>query len=255
MSSLSKVRADVTRKLRQPSERSLADGGFIDEAAVEIAAELVNEMNQTREPWFLMDFLLPVDANRDEYNIESMAPQFGKARFVYTVDDTDPQFQRRSIDIVPMEQLTDTYGAGQTNQVASNVKHSAEAVAFVYDYKMNAHKALVAPVPSLACQYKVIYQPDVATVNPGVVFRFSQFDGYLTDLIALACVALCEWDDFASIADPMQRDAANRARRQELEAFLQSQITRRADLFRRFKWSSDAERSMQTIGFGQHRWS
>src|SRR5262245_25227376 len=126
MSTILKTRADVFRKLRQPSEKSMGEGMFIDEAAIEVADELVTDANQTREPWFLMSFTLNVEVGKDEYAIDAKAPGLGKLRYVWTVDDTDPTHRRRPVDIVPFESLTDYFYAGQPSsvEVPNNIKHS-----------------------------------------------------------------------------------------------------------------------------------
>jgi hypothetical protein len=257
MSTISKVRGDVFRKLRQPSERSLGDGAFIDDAAIEVSDELTTEVNQTREPWFVMDLVLEVESGRDEYPIDAKAPSFGKGRYAYTIDDTDPTHSRRAVDIVSPEYLTEYYGAGLPSsvEVPNNIKHTARAISFIYKVG-TGNIALVAPTPGLSASYKVQYEPDVMRPDApqASVTRFRQFDYYVSDLIALRCLPLAEWDEFLKVSDPIARDAANRARRQELAQFLTAQIAKGADQFRRFKWSTVNRNDVSAIGFGQNRW-
>lgn len=257
MSSTMKLRADVMRVLREPSERSLPTG-YIDEAGIEVSDYLVTELNQTRVPWFLLDFILTVSPNQDEYLIDAMAPSFGKARFVYTIDPTDPNHHRRPVTIADgPEDLTAYYSGGDPayRMLPSNWQHTARAIAFVFKVGFG-NKAMVGPIPGQTAQYKVIYEPDsLRPDSPWAdVNRLRQFDAYAAALTAQKCVTNCEWEVFDMIDDPAVREAANRGRRQELATAINNAMPLLADQFHRFKWTNKNPQDGRTIPFGSSRW-
>lgn len=244
MSSVNRAIGAVQRKLLFPSQPS---EGIIGEFYIETVDEKVTELGQTREAWFASKTAISVVPGRDEYLLDALAPNLGKARFMWTKDDSDPYFQRRPVDIVQLEDLTTYYRGGDANPTPSPAAHSALACAIYYEPGFG-NKIVFGPTPNQNAQYVLVYEP--ATVRPQSLenagFRFSQFDSYLSDCTALRCLPGCEWSaiDKAEWAD----------RRAELRLHLAAEVTRGDSLFRRWKWSQNQPQDRPAIGFGSSRY-
>jgi hypothetical protein len=247
MATIRKSIGDVRRKLVHPDEDSLSDG-VIAETLVEVTDELVTELNQTGQAWFICDAIIDVSAGEDSYPLASVAPGFSKARNVWTMDDSDTEHRRRPVEIVSYDELTRYYGGGDPGQ--SQMEHSAAACAFIYDNEAGDNKIVFAPIPSQTAQYKVIYEPNVvrAQSKDGVAFRLDQFDGYVASLAAMRCLAHCQW---TTLKDDDKAIARRIATIQGVEG---AQIERGDELFRRFKKSNRNKERTQVRRFGRGRW-
>jgi len=252
MASLLKYRGDVRQNLAFPSEHKLIDG-YIDNTVIGVIDEIVTELNQTNEDWFLQPFSIQVQADKDTYNIEDVAPGFGKAHFFYTTDPSNPQHRRRPIPIVRFNELTTQYDAGDPGAVG--VMHSAQAVAFYYDQTQGQQLMVVAPIPGASAFYKGIFEPMV--VRPGALEeqanRLKQFDKYIADRAAYLLVHLCVWPELAPIEDPAQRERANAAKRAERLSTLGSECDYGYELLRRFKKSSNSANNFKVVPYGRGR--
>jgi hypothetical protein len=263
VASLSKHRGDVRWRLGYPNETKLSDG-VIDAAVIDVVDETVTEFNQTNEDWFLQPVPFSTVINQDTYNIDNIAPGFGKAHFVYTADSSDPNHNRRPIDIVGLNELTKNFGGGDPGYSSAPAvvgtgigawKHSARGFAFYYDSVAGVQKMVIGPRPLNVAQYVIIVEP--AVVRPQSVqdqaLRFAQFDGYVNDYAAYKLVHLCSWQDFDLINDAGERAAANQRMRQDVRMPLEMGIAAGKELLRRFKKSSNAANSFRTIPFGRGR--
>jgi len=261
VASLSKHRGDVRWRLGYPNETKLSDG-VIDAAVVDVVDETVTEFNQTNEDWFLQPVPFSTVINQDTYNIDNIAPGFGKAHFVYTADSSDPNHNRRAIPIVGLNDLTVNFGGGDPGEsfqgggVGVGVwKHSARGFAFYYDQMAGVQKMVIGPRPQNVAQYVLIVEP--AIVRPQAVqeqaLRFSQFDGYVNDAAAYKLVHLCSWQDFDLISDASERASANLRMRNDVRKPLEMGIAVGREQLRRFKKSSNSANSFRTVPFGRGR--
>jgi len=263
VASLSKHRGDVRWRLGYPNEAKLSDG-VIDSAVIDVVDEIVTEFNQTNEDWFLQPVPFSTVIDQDTYNIDNIAPGFGKAHFVYTADSTDPNHNRRAIDIVSFNELTTNFGGGDPGgSLGAGIagpgigawKHSARGVAFYYDQASGTQKMVIGPRPQNVAQYVLVYEP--AVVRPQSVqeqaLRFSQFDKFVNDSAAYALVHLCAWQEFDLIKEASERALANQRMRKDVREPLEMGITTGRELLRRFKKSSNAANSFKTIPFGRGR--
>lgn len=226
---------------------------MIDELMFNVVDELVTEQNQTSQDWYLLDFSLPVEAGRAQYNIEDLAPNFGKAHFIFTEDPGNTTFKSRPVEIVDYLQLVRDFSGGDPGP--AGVKHSARAFAFPYNDEQKRLEAVIGPTPGESASYRVMFEP--ATVRPQSVteqaFRHQQFSGYVADRIAFKALHLCRWEIFDEITDPSLREKANKDKRAEIRQTLAMEIGRGDDLFKRFKKSTSQPNSFRRLHFGRGR--
>lgn len=245
MSSVIKAIGDVRRHLVFPDEDKPSDG-VIAEYLIEAADELVTEMNQTDQDWFISSAVVDVSPFEDTYILDEKAPGYGKARDLWTLDEADTTHRRRPVKLVDFVELTRDYAGG--DPALSSAKHSAMAASVIYDQAKGQNQIVFAPVPSQAAQYKLVYEP--AVVRPGAkeetLFRLEQFDAYVARLAALACIDHAEWR--------MLDEKATERRRENLRRTFIAFVERGDDLFRRHKFSNRNVNDYKRRGFGQKRW-
>lgn len=248
MATISASIGSVQRKLDFPS---WPDEAVIGEYLIETLDEKMTEMQISREPWFLARCTITVEPNQDEYALDARANDYGKARYVYTKDESDPSFRRAPVPIKPYEDLIGYYHSGEpsiSSPITSTLKHSAIACAVFFDSNIGQNKIVFAPIPSQQAQYVLVYEPN--TERPGALqdtgFRFPQFDSYISDCTAQRCLRHCKWKGL-TVAD-------NKVRRDDLRGDLMLEVQRGDSLFQRFKRSMTNPDDYQAIGFGQSRW-
>lgn len=243
MSTLNATTGAVRRKLQFPDEDKLSDG-IIWEYTVEFLDELQTELNRTDQSWNVPRFTLEVGVDEDYIPIDARAPDFSIAHFIYTADESNPRFKGRAVPIVDEPALLKNYCGGDPGP--AGVRHSALAFAFLY--KDGSNLIRIGPRPGAACQYIVTYEPDV--VRPGdeqeAAFRFRQFDGYISDMVAFTALPHVAWRG-------LSREEA-KDRKDDIGKTLLVSIERRAGLFRRFKMSDRQTDSFRMIPWGYRRW-
>lgn len=247
MATIRKSLGDVRRKLVFPDEDSLSDG-VISEYLIEVTDQLVTEMNQTGQEWFICDAIIEVSPDEDSYPLAGIAPGFSKARNLWTMDESDSTHRRRPVEIVDFDDLTRHYGGGSPDE--SQLEHSAAACALIYDREAGDNKIVFAPIPSMAAQYKLIYEPNVvrAQSKEDVAFRLDQFDGYVASLAAIHCLPHCTWNSLKDDEKAISR------RISLIQATENAAIERGDELFRRFKKSNRNREKITVRKFGRGRW-
>lgn len=200
----------IERKLGYPSA---PNQGVIGEFLVETIDEKVTDLNLSRVPWFLAKATIDVSPGESVYSLDSAAPGLDKPRYLYTVDDTQPAYCRRPVDLVDYESLTTYYrGGDMSNQAIANLpyynyeRHSAIAASVYFDAR-RGNVIEFAPVPNQAASYVLVYE--VATMRPqskdSEAWRFEQFNGYVSDSAALKILAHCEWKGMQPQEFPAKR--------------------------------------------------
>lgn len=200
MSSLAKHSADTRRRLMFPDHSALPVG-ILDDYLIETLDQLVTEMNQTDVPWYLAKCRIPVNPTQSVYNLDNLtggSAPYGKARYLYTVDDSNPNHQRRPVDLVSYEGLQENFGGGQVTIASSGVnKHSAESASVYYLASPPGPGNFIelGPIPAQAAEYEFMFEP--ATARPGgrgdTGFRFDQFDAMVAALTALRVMSYASW--------------------------------------------------------------
>lgn len=246
MGSVSKGIADVYRKLAYPVT---PPEGVVAEYLLEVLDRLVTELCNTDQTWYINTKQLTLTANRDTYGLDEALPSFGKVHFVYSVfNDGTSSTLRIPIDVVEYDKLIEHYQqpyftAGQP----PNLVIGRRAVSFIYDIEAG-NQAVFSPMPQATETVQIVYEPDVQ--RPGAkadtLFRFSQFDGYVSDSAAFEMLPHCTWLGLD--------DAGNMAKQSMLRAHLGELVQRGDELFRRWKRSSRNVTDYQRKPFGESRW-
>lgn len=247
MSSILQSIGSIRRKLDFPDEAKLSDG-MIAEYLIETVDYLITELQQTNAEWFISSTIIDVSANEDTYPLDGAVAGFGKARDVWSIDDSDVNHRRQVVNIVSYEDLNSYYHGGDRPLGGTYWKHNSQACAFVYNQDEGRQEIIFAPVPSQTVQYKLVYEPDVvrAPTTSGTAFRLRQFDALVSDKAAIKCIRHCEWKGL----DTMQA----RAKANDLRGDISTALMEEEDQFRRFKWSNINANDNSTIGFGAGRW-
>ncbi len=209
MAQLDRHIADERRHLMEPLESKLSKGMLAD-YTIETIDQLVTKMNNGKAPAFLMSVPIDVNANESVYSL-SNAAFFGKERYLFTVDITNRQHDRREIDLVDMEALTQFYSGGDTSLVGipyASERHTAEAAA-VYRLVGVGPVIEFGPKPPMPASYELIYE--ASSVRPQSrtdigLFGMEQFDGYVAALTARRALRHCEWKGLSRL------EAADRRR-------------------------------------------
>lgn len=258
MSTLSAGIARVQDKLLHPS---YPDASRIADALIETVDEKVTLANQSRVPWYLVKAQLAINANQVTYNLDGVAPDFDKIRYAYGVA-ANPATQnppRYPFDIVPYESLTEWYQLGSITEVTPSTSPLAyqadRACAIYYDATLGETMMEITPVPSSSYTLILIYETNIQRPQAmgEALFRFPQFDGYVTDCGALRVLTQCKWSDCPTEADCQ-------ARQQNLAGNLQQGYGLVADVARGdsiyFKWRHSGKNpsGIRAIGFGRARW-
>lgn len=257
MGQLDKHLADARRRLMRPSRASLDDGDLAD-YCIESIDQLVIDLNAGTQPFFLQTARIDVVSGQAIYALNNV-PNFGRARYLYTMDDSDPNHQRRPINIVSYESLMELYGGGDplpTLVSPSPMPHTAAAAAFYYLREAPGPGDVIefGPVPNQSASYKMIFEPDVVRpqARQDIGFRLAQFDGYVAALTAVKALPHCTWKGLDKI------EAA--ARKKDISATLMYDIGSVQDR-RGYAWQfwcysqSNTQRSEPTVvGWAEERW-
>lgn len=258
MAQFDKHLSDARRLLLRPSRAALDDGDLAD-YCIEAIDSLVIDLNAGVEPFYLQSVRIDVVARQAIYTL-SNAPNFSRARYLYTMSDTDPNYQRRPIELVSYENLQGMYGGGDpistSIPVNSQEPHTASAAACYYLREAPGPGDVIefGQIPNQSAPYKLVYEPDVvrpqAKQDQG--FRLAQFDGYVAALTAVAALPQCKWQGFPA--------ALEAGRKKEIEKALAFKIgsvagrTGYAWQFWCFSQSSTQRSEPTVIGWAQDRW-
>lgn len=193
MATLKQIEGAVLRKLDNPKNFA-SNPGYISEAAIEVIDVKVTEANLSKEPWYLAKAPIYVNASQSEYPLDNVAPYFDKPRYLYTADESNVNFSRSMIKLVPQETLVGFYGGGDPVGAVPGYPHSALAASVYYDVA-RGNILEFAPIPNLSAQYTLVYETSIARPQSrdSVAFRFEQFNGYVAACTALQILPLCEW--------------------------------------------------------------
>ena len=185
------------RRLLRPSRATLSDADLA-EYLVETIDQLVIDLNSTGEPWFLQT--VRVEATPGVAIKALNAPNFSRARYLYTLDDTNPNANRHPIPLVSPEDLVELFRGGDvapTATVSTSTPTFAAAASCYYLNESPGPGDVIefGPVPNRAASYRLVYELDVlraqTRTDPG--FRLAQFDGYVAALTAIRVLPHCTW--------------------------------------------------------------
>lgn len=241
-----------------PTRASLDDGDLSDDTLGTLD-EFVTQMNQTNEAHFLMSGRINVEADRSLYPLDNFA-NFGRGRYLYTMDSTDVNHRRHAVQLVPYEGLTDFYGGG--DPLLASVpgdtwsKHTASAAAIYYLNEAPGPGNFIefGEIPNQAAEYKLVYEPSVVRpqAKQDTGFRLEQFDEMVAVRTALKALPRCKWKGL----DKEETKARKAELRQSFAYELGSISERRGwlYLFWMYRQRSDAKVKPAALGFGEYRW-
>jgi len=139
---------------------------------------LTTEFSLSKNLWVSGRKPLTVNAGDDFILVSGQDSEFGKPYSVETMDSGDPNHRVRRIAIVDPAELVRSYHGGDPGP--SDVKHSAEAIAFFVEGA--DWRARLGPKPGTFAEYLILYEPP--TQRPKELdsrgFPFEQFEDYLT---------------------------------------------------------------------------
>ena len=98
------ARVRSASRLNYPLPESLPEPD-IALTIVEVGDELVTRLNQTAEAWLEGRKRINVSANVGIYVLN--ADNYSKGRYLFTVDSSDPNHNRKRLELVDREKLTD----------------------------------------------------------------------------------------------------------------------------------------------------
>jgi hypothetical protein len=188
---------DARRRLLWPTRASL-DDGVLTPYCVSAIHQLITRLNNTNEPHLIASGLLQINAGQTTYGIDAIAPAYSKARYLYTEDDGGDAYQRRVVELVSLESLTEVFGggdkAGAIPQPYYNVPQVPRAASVYYD-PSQGNMLEVAPVPLQDTTLRFTYEPVSAklTSKQDVRFHLPQFDELVGAMTALPALPHCQW--------------------------------------------------------------
>lgn len=160
--------------------------------------ELVTRRQNTFEPSLIAFGTLISIPYQTTYNLDNIAPNYGKARYLYTANQSnDANFRRDWVKLVSLEDLTEEYGGGDnvgTQPLITNYPLVARAASVYYDIN-RGNMIELAPVPQQVIPYTFTYEP--ATQRPqtkqGMGFGLDQFDALVAAMLAWKALLHCKW--------------------------------------------------------------
>jgi len=250
--------SDTRRLLLRPSRASLDDGDLAD-YCIETIDSLVIDLNAGVEPFFLQSVRIEAVAGQSVYPL-SNATNVSRARYLYTLSDTDPTYKRVPIDLVSYENLQGTFGGGDpistSTPTFAQEPHTAQAAAVYYLRESPGPGDVLefGPIPNQSASYKLIYEPDVvrpqAKQDPG--FRLQQFDGYVAARTALRALPQCKWQGLPEEKEEKRKKEIRDARADEIGSVAERRGY--AWQFWVFTQSSTQRSEPTVIGWAQERW-
>lgn len=197
MSTLAKHEQDTRRRLLWPDRDSL-DSVVLIPYIIETIDELNIKRNNTREPSLIAFGTLTTDAGRATYPLDNIAPNYGKARYLWTKNETnDANFQRQWVEMVDWETLVQMYGGGDAvGAVPTDSTYPLiPAAAAVYSDVNLGNMLEFAPIPSQVTVFDFVYE--VAALHPqskdAQGFRLPQFDALVAAKSADRALVHCKW--------------------------------------------------------------
>jgi len=188
---------DARRRLMWPT-RASCDDIVLTPYCISAIHQLMQRLNNTNEPHLLASAPLAIAAGQTTYNLDAIAPNYGKARYLYTEDDGSDTFQRQKVEIVSLEDLTEEFGGGDRVSAIPQPYYNAPQVpraAAVYYDQSQGNVLEVAPVPVVATTLRFIYEPVTAKLasKTDVLFTLAQFDELVACMTALSALPHCQW--------------------------------------------------------------
>lgn len=257
MSSVNKHIAGARERLMEPDHASCGHG-IVGNYVVRTIDQLVTELNQSGEPHFLAEASINVDPNVGAYNLDNRAPNYGKGRYLYTVNESDPYHNRGYVELVSPEDLVRFHEGGDSAALVTtsmNDPHTAVAASIYYSVSSPGPGNLIefGPIPQLAAEYKLVYEPSVVRPSSREEgFRLDQFDNYVEALTARRCLPHAQWKGLS----PEMQMARKVEIREALDYDIGSVGERRgyAYLFWMYRQSSTGKDKPTVVPFGYGRW-
>lgn len=183
----------VRSYLRFPPESLISDGVIV-ERIFDKLAYYINQLNLTAENWHLEQWLMDVDPSEEVYSVNQV--DWGVPMLIETIDESDPQHQRREIEICRMQDL-DRFYDGPSTVLNSPVGYPWSAQAMAFYRESGQDKVRVVPTPSVSASYRVWYEPAGISVSAltDVVPFLSNFSNLLKVDTAIVCLPDTEMDD------------------------------------------------------------
>lgn len=121
---------------------------------------LLTRIHLTSQKWDVVGSLrVTTDLTRDKVVISDKAPNFGRADIVETVDNGAPDFRRREVERVDLQDLNLHWDGHKPIGGDNNYPHIATHVAFYRDSETNQWMAWFVPPAFAPAEYQIWYQP------------------------------------------------------------------------------------------------
>lgn len=118
------------------------------------------KLKLTSQKWITRSFEVTVDPqNYKRVEISSKDPTFGRPDIVETVDNGAPDFRRREIDVIDLQDIDLHWTGYKPLQGDTNYPHNARKVAFYYDEATKITYAYFVPPPFAQATYRIWHQP------------------------------------------------------------------------------------------------
>lgn len=237
MATLSQILADTRALLDDPIEQHPSQRHLLTLATAHIQA-YVNQLSNSGQNWTLASWVLSVGPDVDEYLIT--AADFGKPLYILSEDIT-ANFLPREIRIADPQNF-DHFQTPRYSWLTD--KHSAQAIGF-YGKTGTANNfyAKVTPVPKMAADYRIWYQPGPhQTGGLGEQLILPEHHHLLTNRIAQAALPYSRWEGMDA--------AGNTDHRAQLGNALGAQAAIFEDQFSRYITNMRREQMGDRLPFG-----
>lgn len=210
--------------------------------------------------WLINRYVFTVTPGVDEYSVSTQAGDFARPILVETYDESLPNFERRPIDIVEIQNASLRYPdiVNPTGYFPSDYyKHTARAFAF-WGYESADIKVKVIPQAVLAADYRVWYEPGKAA-DPQLTDAPLMMPDF-HDLLALhtgkSIAGRARWfaaKDYPNIS-PQELMQMDSQKRQDILAAIDPDLADRQKLFERYSRNNKLERAAQRQPFNNYRY-
>lgn len=207
---------DARRRLMWPVRSSL-DDGVLTPYCVSAIHQLTTRLNNTKEPHLIASGPLAINPGQTTYRLDNIAPNYSKARYLYTEDDGVSD--RQVVELVSLEDLTEVFGGGEQVGTQSNFNlPQVPRAAAVYYNPAKGNMIEIAPVPVQAVRLRFTYEPIAAklTSKQDVRFHLPQFDELVAAMTALPALIHCRWRGVTEAQANKRYDRIERALLREI---------------------------------------
>lgn len=199
---------DARRRLLFPTQSSCNDL-ILSPYCVDVIDELTTKRSNTHEPHLIATGTLTTNSGQTAYSLDGIAPNYGKARYLYTKNESGlSSFQRQWVELVGLEWLTEQHRGGD---VIGNVPNYStpilSAAAAVYYDANRGNMIEFAPIPTSSITYTLVYEPATnrPTSKQGAGFTLDQFDALVAAKTAFKALLHAKWKGLSRKENMEQR--------------------------------------------------